>query len=192
MGGEGRAAPIINISGELVALGPLRRELVPLYQRWANDFGTQRTLGALPRPLTVEAEHSRYERVTGAPDEIPFTIYERATLRPIGIIDLQEIDYRQRTAEYAIFIGEPEVRGLGYGTEATRLVLGYAFAALGLHSVMLRVYEYNLAGLRAYHKAGFKEFGRWRQSHWMGGRLWDTILMDCLASEFTGGRGQNG
>ena len=26
--------PIINIAGEKVALGPLRRDLVPLYQRW--------------------------------------------------------------------------------------------------------------------------------------------------------------
>jgi diamine N-acetyltransferase len=187
---EGKAVPASNISGDLVALGPPCRDLVPLYQRWGNDFGTQRTLGALPRPLTVEAEHSRYERVTAAPDEVVFTIYERATLRPIGIIDLQEIEYRQYTAEYVIFIGDPAMRGLGYGTEATRLVLDYAFAALGLHSVMLRVYEYNLAGLRAYQKAGFKEFGRWRQSHWMGGRFWDTILMDCLASEWGVGGGQ--
>jgi RimJ/RimL family protein N-acetyltransferase len=49
---------------------------------------------------------------------------------------------------------------------------------------MLTVYEYNLAGLRAYQKAGFREFGRRRQSHWMGGQLWDVIYMDCLATEF--------
>ncbi|MDQ3699387.1 MAG: GNAT family N-acetyltransferase, partial [Chloroflexota bacterium] len=39
---------------------------------------------------------------------------------------------------------------------------------------------------RAYSKAGFREFGRRRQSKLMGGRLWDTIYMECLASEFTG------
>jgi diamine N-acetyltransferase len=82
-------------------------------------------------------------------------------------------------------IGEADCRGKGYGTETTRLMLDYAFTALGLHNVMLTVFEYNLAGRRAYEKAGFREFGRRRQSRWMGGRLWDEVYMDCLASEFT-------
>jgi RimJ/RimL family protein N-acetyltransferase len=49
---------------------------------------------------------------------------------------------------------------------------------------MLTVAEYNLAGQRAYHKAGFREFGRRRQCRWMGGHLWDDVYMDCLAPEF--------
>ena len=31
-------APILNLRGEKVALGPLRRDLVPTYLRWINDF----------------------------------------------------------------------------------------------------------------------------------------------------------
>jgi RimJ/RimL family protein N-acetyltransferase len=50
---------------------------------------------------------------------------------------------------------------------------------------MLRVYEFNLAGQRAYAKAGFRECGRRRQCQFMGGKLWDVILMECLATEFT-------
>jgi diamine N-acetyltransferase len=108
---------------------------------------------------------------------------------------LERIDFRTRTADFTIGIGEPECRGKGYGTEVTSLMLDYAFTALGLHNVMLLVYEFNLAGLHAYKKAGFRELGRrrqsqWmggrrRQSQWMGGRLWDVIYMDCLATEFT-------
>jgi RimJ/RimL family protein N-acetyltransferase len=63
-------------------------------------------------------------------------------------------------------------------------MLDYAFTALGLHNVMLAVYAYNPAAIRAYVKAGFREFGRRRESVWMGGRLWDTIYMECLASDF--------
>ena len=44
--------PLTNIDGERVALGPLRRDLLPLYQRWINDFTALRTLGAAaPRPM---------------------------------------------------------------------------------------------------------------------------------------------
>ena len=49
---------------------------------------------------------------------------------------------------------------------------------------MLTMTEFNLAGRRAYERAGFKEFGRRRQCRWMNGRLWDDVYMDCLATEF--------
>lgn len=47
----------------------------------------------------------------------------------------------------------------------------YAFTALGLHSLLLRGHEFNLAGQRAYRKAGYRAVGRRRQCVWMGGRL---------------------
>ena len=115
---------------------------------------------------------------------MPFTVYVRDTWRPIGNTSLMEIDRVHRAATFGLLIGEPDARGLGYGAEATRLVLDYAFTALGLHSVQLNVFAYNLAGLRAYQKAGFKEVGRRREAHLMGGRLWDVVIMDCLATEF--------
>src|SRR2546421_514602 len=117
--------------------------------------------------------------------DAPSPIYERATWRPIGSTGLHAVDYRNRSAGFGIMIGEADCRGRGHGTEATRLMLDYAFTALGLHNVALTVYEFNHAGQRAYAKAGFKEFGRRRQCRLMGGRLWDEVHMDCLATEFT-------
>ena len=178
--------PILNIEGELVALGPIRRDLIPLYQRWLNDFGTLRTLGAIPPgPMTLEAETAWYEHASSGQGGPHFTIYERPTGRPIGTTGLRDIDDRHGTASFGILIGEPDARGRGRGTETTRLVLDYAFTALGLHNVMLTCFEFNLAGHRAYLKAGFREIGRRRQCRRMGGRLWDEVYMDCLATDFT-------
>ena len=173
----------INIEGDLVALGPIRRELLPFYQRWFNDFETTKNLAFPPGPMTAEAEEAWFHgAATGS--VAYFTIYERSTWRPIGNADLRDIDHRNRSAGFGIVIGESSCRGKGYGTEVTRLILDYAFTALGLHNVLLTVYEYNLAGHRAYEKAGFKEIGRRRQCRAMAGRLWDEIYMDCLATEF--------
>ena len=47
--------PIVNIRGERVALGPLRRDLVPTYQRWDTDFATNRTT-ANEGPVTLEQD----------------------------------------------------------------------------------------------------------------------------------------
>jgi diamine N-acetyltransferase len=178
-------APILNIEGEQVALGPLRREHIPLYLRWINDFGTTRTLGVPPRPMTLEQETAWYEQAAVDDGRIAFTIYERSTSRAIGNCGLHEVDLANRRTVVGIMIGEPEARGRGYGTEAMRLLLDYAFTVLGLHSVMLTVFEYNAAGRRCYEKVGFREMGRRRESRWYHGRFWDEIHMDILASEFT-------
>ena len=53
-----------TIVGAKVTLGPLRRDLVPLYQRWVNNFGTQRTLGGDPVPITYERELARYTQLS--------------------------------------------------------------------------------------------------------------------------------
>ncbi len=180
--------PVVNIVGQKVALGPLRKDLVPTYTRWYNDFYTLRTLGTTPVPLTLEQDEKQHERlVANSATEISFTVYERSRSRPIGNAGLFDVDYRNRTAELGLIIAEPDARNKGYGTETTRLVVDYAFIGLGLHNVMLTVFEYNLAGIRVYAKAGFKEFGRQRESIFMGGKLWDIILMDCLSSEWVPG-----
>ncbi len=179
------AAPIVNIVGERVALGPLLREHIPLIARWRNDFSVQRTFGDIPRGRTIEEITARYEEWARGDGAYWFIIYERATWRPIGHTDLFDVDWRGRTAIFGILIGEADARGKGYGTETARLMLDYAFTALGLHSVLLTTDEYNLAGRRAYEKAGFREFGRRRECTWMNGRYWDLVYMDCLATEFT-------
>ena len=50
--------PDLNIVGEKVALGPLRRDLLPLYTRWMNDFDVIRTLGVPLRPMPTQSEFS--------------------------------------------------------------------------------------------------------------------------------------
>jgi diamine N-acetyltransferase len=176
--------PIINIIGEKVALGPIRRDLVPLYLRWINDFEVTRTLGIGWRPMTLEAEEQWYERATKGESGAMFTIYERLTMRPIGNTGLHDIDHFHRTAEFGLLIGEKDLWGRGYGTEVTRLMLDYGFNGLALHNIMLRVHSMNERGIRAYRRAGFREFGRLREAVRIGGRVFDTIYMDCLATEF--------
>ena len=180
---DSNGGPILNIEGDLVALGPLRRDLLPLYQSWINDLGALRTLGAF-LPTTLEGETKWYDEAATSETVVPFTIYALPEVRPIGTTSLFGVDHRNRTATFGIFLGEQDYRSKGCGTETTRLVLDYAFTVLGLHNVMLQVLEFNPAGIRAYEKAGFKEFGRRRQSHLSGGKLWDEIHMDCLSSEF--------
>jgi diamine N-acetyltransferase len=173
----------INLTGNVAALGPLSHDLLPEYQRWNNELSTSQTLG-LSWPTTLEEEARRYEHRVSSRNEIYFTVFSVAHGDPVGIAYLYEIDHRHARASFGIVIGSSENRGIGYGTEATSLVLDYAFNALGLSNVMLTVLSFNHAGIRAYEKAGFREFGRRRTCSRSGNRLWDLVYMECIAAEF--------
>ena len=176
--------PVVTIEGERIALGPLRRDLLPLYQRWMNDPAVVRTLGEGLRPLLLEDEQQWYEGAVGATNAATFQIYVRAGWHPIGTTAVVGIDQRHETASFGIMIGEKDCWDQGYGTEATRLVLDYAFNVLGLHNIRLSVYDFNPRGVRAYEKAGFKVIGRRRQALRLGHERHDMIIMDALATEF--------
>jgi diamine N-acetyltransferase len=180
-------APIVTIAGERVLLGPPARAQLPLLERWENDLPLSILTGDVTRPLSREAIERQMGWVFAPPaDGLTFTVYERPTRRPIGLTGLSHIDHVHRTAEFGIGLGEPDSRGKGYGTEAARLVLDYAFTLLGLHNVWLRVFAYNERAIRSYRRAGFGEIGRRREAHRVGSRAYDEVLMDCLATEFSG------
>jgi diamine N-acetyltransferase len=177
-------SPVINFSGEHVALGPLDHDYLDVYMKCNNDFQTTRTL-SLSKPTTRKQLSDFIDHLSEDADSVFFTIFEKSSGRPIGFTYLDRIDHRNRTATYAIVICEEECRGKGYGTETTLLMMNYAFAVLGIHNLSLTVYEFNKPAIRCYQKAGFVQFGRRRQCHFMGGKLWDEIWMECLSTEFT-------
>lgn len=173
---------VLNLRGEAVGLGPLRRDLLDLTERWINDPEiVALAVGHAIWPATRERHEARHE---SGDRERYFMVYELATMRPIGRAGLFDLDLANRTARYMIWIGEPDCRGKGYGTEATRLVLDYAFHVLNLHNVLLSVFGFNEPAQRAYLRAGFRVVGRWRQAQRVGAEAHDIVFMDCLASEF--------
>jgi len=54
--------PVINVAGDTAALGPLCRDLLPLYYRWGNDFQTARTT-ASSRPTALDEFTRSYDEV---------------------------------------------------------------------------------------------------------------------------------
>lgn len=181
------AKPTLNIVGEKVAFGPAHRALLPLLNKWDNDF-TVFFLGSnVLRPVAMEtteafvASHLKGEE---GQRSIFFIIYEYASLRPIGWTVLRHIDAKDGTADFGILIGEHDCWGKGYGTEATRLVLDYGFTVENLHNIVLDTASHNERAIHAYTRAGFRIIGRRREALCWGGKRYDSVLMDCLATEF--------
>ncbi|MGA7989008.1 MAG: GNAT family protein [Candidatus Dormiibacterota bacterium] len=111
------------------------------------------------------------------PDTVGWTIESRADGRPIGATGLHRINHRNRNCVWGIWIGPPDRWNQGFGTEACRLAVAYAFNHLAMEKVSLDVYEGNARGRRAYEKAGFTREGLLRRHMWLNGRLADVEIM---------------
>ena len=81
-------------------------------------------------------------------------------------------------------IGNKKEREKGYGTEAIKLLLDYAFNHLNLNNIMLELLKTNERAKKCYLKCGFKELGVRRQSHYFEGIYHDSIYMQILKEDF--------
>ena len=104
--------------------------------------------------------------------------------RHIGNMGLSDVEQAQRRARIAIRIGEAEDRSKGYGADAMRTILRFAFQEMNLNRVELEVFEYNGRAIAAYKKCGFVEEARLRLAHFSDAAFHDALIMAVLRSEF--------
>ena len=169
--------------GSKVYLRPLAREDAPGFLEWINDVEVWSNLLTY-RPMTLPQEEEFIADAGGDDAAIKLAIAVRESDQLVGAAGLDQIDWKNRHARFGIMIGDKNEWGKGYGTEAARLLVGYAFEILNLHRVWLHVYEYNERGRRAYVRAGFVQEGILREAHFHGGRYWDAIAMAVLRPQW--------
>jgi len=104
--------------------------------------------------------------------------------RIVGNARLFAVDPDERRARFSIGLFSKEFVGHGIGREATRLVLTYAFAVLGLHRVALRVLGFNAIAIACFGASGFVEEGREREAVRFEDTWQDIVTMGVLDREF--------
>ena len=102
----------------------------------------------------------------------------------VGIVRLAPIDTANRSARLGIGILDPARLGLGLGTEAIRLALGWAFDHLDLHRVSLTVLADNSRAVAAYTRCGFAVEGRLRDTLFRDGVWHDDLAMAILKPQW--------
>jgi RimJ/RimL family protein N-acetyltransferase len=174
------------IPGEQVRLRAVERADLPEFQAWLNDPEVLEGL-ALYLPLSSADEERWFERMMERPPEerpMAIEVREGEKWELAGNAGLFNLEWTNRSAEFAIFIGDKAKWGKGHGTAAVQLILRHAFNTLNLNRVFLRVYASNPRARRSYEKAGFVLEGTLREALFRGGRYIDIHVMSVLRSEW--------
>ena len=167
------------IVGEKVVLTGLTAQSIPKILDWANNPDTKIMTGTV-YPIS-EFEHDDWirEKVKSKHDKI-FIIQEKDTRSDIGIIGMKHSDFINRNAEMYLSIGDEAFRGMGYGTDAVMALVTFGFNTLNLHRIYLHVFDFNVAAIRSYEKAGFVIDGKLKDHHYANGKYHDVFLMAIL------------
>ena len=167
-----------KLVGERVYISPMNIEDAEIYTKWLNNQEITKYLSVHNSLISLSGEREYLE--TFSKNEFHMCIVKIDNDELIGNIGLENIDYKNGTAELGIFIGEEENLGKGYGSEAIKLLTNYAFQELRLHSIYLRVYDINTRAQRAYEKCGFVECGRLHEALYRNGKYHDIVYMELI------------
>jgi RimJ/RimL family protein N-acetyltransferase len=191
---DNSARPPIPVSpllrGERVWLRPLEERDMPAYLAGINDSEVGGMAG-YQVPLGLEQANEWLRDVwesTRRREGFFFAVCELGDDRFIGTTWLKDMNLMHGNAELAIFMDRDHI-GAGWGSDAQRVLLSFAFRNLGLDRVSLTAFVSNTRAIRSYEKLGFRHEGVMRQS-WRGARgLEDSVLMAMLREEWEASAG---
>jgi RimJ/RimL family protein N-acetyltransferase len=175
------------MNGTLVNLRAREMSDLERNARWINDPEVARPLGERYLKSAAATEAAlREQALSAAPAGDLWLAIETKDGRHIGNLRLLDIAPEDRSTRVAIYIGDPDFREKGYGTDAMKTLVRFAFEEMNLNRVELGVFDYNERAMASYRKCGFVEEARRRQAHYERGSYRDAIVMSVLRSEWVG------
>jgi len=176
--------------GKLICLAPIDREKdAEIESKWTHDASYQRMLDTEPaRPLSPAQVKKKYAAIEKEMEEEKnryyFTIRTLEEDRLVGFTRIAWISWSHGYGAIQIGVGDPNDRRKGYGQEALKLLLRFAFQEVNLHRINAQVPEYNRAAMNMFKKAGFVEDVRRREALNREGKRWDMIHLGLLRDEW--------
>lgn len=152
--------------------------------KWRSDEHIQNMVGGPKYFISSEKEKEWVRKVIFDNERMVLGICLKESNKLIGTVNIQEIDYINRSCHVPILIGDKEEWSKGYATEARMLALRFAFYERGMNRVWATVIDTNTASIKMNEKCGFKREGVMRQSVYKDGAFHDQIIMSILRDEF--------
>lgn len=169
------------IEGERIYLREVRlSDVNENYYKWLNDDEITRYMEIRFFPQSIELIKEYVSSLSGSYESVFLAIIEKEREKHIGNIKIGPINWIHRFADVSLFIGDKEVWGKGYGTEAIRLSIEYAFNILNLHRLQAGICDMNTASIKVFEKAGFKKEATFRGKRFYKGRYIDEKIYGII------------
>jgi diamine N-acetyltransferase len=168
-------------------LRPLEREDLKFVHELNNDANIMSYWFEEPYEAFVELQ-DLYDKHIHDQGERRFILEKDGDM--LGLVELVEIDYIHRRAEFQIII-DPAYQGHGYAMVATNLAMNYAFSVLNMHKLYLIVDKENEKAIHIYKKVGFSIEGELKDEFFVDGSYHNAIRMCMFQKEYLQTKSKN-
>ena len=157
-----------------------------LINEWHNDEDINSQTGGVKYFVSSFYDKKWLEdKMLNNRDNVYCAICEHESAKMVGYISLNNIDYRNRKADWGgIVLGDKTKRSKGYASEASFQILKYGFEELGLNKVTGYWLESNTASIIIGKLFGFRKEGTLRQDVFKNGEFRDVTVMSIIKEEY--------
>ena len=169
------------IKGKNVSLRAIELEDADMLRQMMNDSEVESMMWGYSFPVS---KHNQIAWINSLEnDKSTFRAIIDVDGLGIGTIILSDIDMNNGNAEIHIKLADVNMRGKGYGTDAVKALIVYAFNELRLNCVCCRVHADNMASQKMFLKCGFKQEGVLRSRVFKNGIYHDFNQYSILKSD---------
>lgn len=175
----------IFLENDDVFLSPLSKEDdMQSYSEWLNNQETTLFMWSGKFPKTIEGLREYVDCLNNSKEGVLLGVFLKNSSEHIGNISLNRIDWKNRSAEIGLLIGNKKVRGKGYATQALGVVVDHAFQKLNLRRLYAVIVEKNESSKRIFEKKGFKLEGVYREHFYLDDKYYDCHYYGLLKKEY--------
>lgn len=164
--------------------GLSRADIDGPYLGWFNDQEVCRYNSHGRFPATRDKMMAYLDMLQTSEQHLVLAVIDKVSGVHIGNISLQSIDLHNKTAEFAIIMGDRNYWGKGYAYEASRQLLEHGFLKLGLNRIYCGTSENNTGMRKLADKLGMQQEGCRRQAIFENGKFVDVIEFGILFEEY--------
>ena len=171
----------VNIQHKEISLRTLNQHnAVGRWWQWFNDKEVTKYMNKGHYKNTPEKQLDFLNKVKNSNQYFVLGIFYNKDNKHIGTTAIHNIRYEAgiKKGDFGILIGEKLFWGKGYGTQAWKMMVNYAFNTLDLNIIETKIFSSNKSSLKVAHKVGFERKLLVKNDIMKDGKMIDRIVLE--------------
>jgi len=175
----------MSLKGSIITLRAVEKDDAGTIFLWENNPANWKVSNT-EVPFSLYDIHQLIEQQSDIrkSGQMRLVIQTAADNRPVGVIDLYDLNFKHGYAAVGILIAEDQDKGKGFAGEALSLLITYCRETLELRNLYCQIHHDNQASIQLFEKSGFFHAGT--RKNWLRykNQLFDELTFQlCLTRE---------
>jgi len=164
-----------------VELLPLTEDHLEMVREWRNSVEVNNYMYTEVN-ATPPQQIKWFKYIDGSDKYKYWVVYYEH--KPLGVVNLADIDYQMRQCSWAFYLGDTSIRGQGIGSKIEYNVITHVFDEMDLNKLNCEVFVTNDGVIRMHEKFGFRREAYYRDHCYKNNNYYDVVGLGLLRRDW--------